>query len=61
MFKSFLKVPLLMGCALVGTVGLMGIIKKFCPEQFSKVEENSSEPNDSEFDVNEDNLEEDSQ
>lgn len=61
MFKTFLKVPLLMGCALVGTVGLMGIIKKICPEQFSKVEENSAEPNDSEFDVNEDNLEEDSQ
>ncbi len=61
MFKTFLEVPLIMGCALAGTVGLMGIIKKLCPEQFFKAEKNSADPNGNGFDVNEDNLEEDSQ
>lgn len=35
MIKIFL-VPVIMVCALVGTVGLIKVIKKFFPEEFDK-------------------------
>lgn len=34
MMKTILMVPVIMGCALVGTVGMIKAIKKFCPERF---------------------------
>lgn len=34
MLVKILMVPMIMGCALAGTVGLIKGIKKFCPEQF---------------------------
>lgn len=34
MIKLILSVPVIMGCALAGTVGMIKAIKKFCPDQF---------------------------
>lgn len=34
MLKTILMVPILMGCALVGTVGMIKVIKKVCPDRF---------------------------
>lgn len=36
MLIKIFMVPVIMGCALVGTVGLIKGIKRFCPEQFGK-------------------------
>ncbi len=36
MLKAIVSVPVIMGCALAGTVGLIKAIKHFCPEQFGK-------------------------
>lgn len=38
MLKTILSVPVIMGCALAGTVGLIQTIKHFCPHQFEKNE-----------------------
>lgn len=38
MLKAILSVPVIMGCALAGTVGMMKAIKHFCPDQFEKNE-----------------------
>lgn len=36
MLRMIIMVPVTMGCALVGTVGLIKLIKKFCPGQFDQ-------------------------
>lgn len=36
MVKAILSVPVIMGCALVGTIGMIKAIKHFCPDQFKK-------------------------
>ena len=36
MLVKILMVPVIMGCALAGTVGLIKGIKKICPEQFGE-------------------------
>lgn len=33
---QILMVPVIIGCAIAGTVGLIKGIKKFCPEQFGE-------------------------
>lgn len=38
MLKSILSVPVIMGCALAGTIGMINAIKHFCPDQFEKKE-----------------------
>lgn len=39
MWKTILSVPVIMGCALAGTVGMIKAIKRFCPDQFEKNED----------------------
>lgn len=34
MLKMIAMVPIIMGCALAGTVGMIKAIKKFCPNRF---------------------------
>ena len=34
--NTILSVPVIMGCALAGTFGIIKAIKKFCPDQFEK-------------------------
>ena len=41
MLLQILMVPVIMGCALAGTVGLIKGIKKFCPEQFREEKKSS--------------------
>ena len=36
MLKMIIMVPVTMGCALVGTVGLIKLIKKICPGPFDQ-------------------------
>ncbi len=38
MLKTILFVPLIMGCALAGTIGMIKAIKRFFPDQFDKNE-----------------------
>ena len=38
MLKTILSVPVIMGCALAGTVGVIKAIKRFCPGQFDERE-----------------------
>lgn len=35
MLKTIISVPVIMACALAGTVGLIKAIGKFCPEQMN--------------------------
>jgi hypothetical protein len=39
MIKMLFAVPVIMGCALAGTVGMIKAIKHFCPDQFEKNED----------------------
>lgn len=39
MIKMILAVPVIMGCALAGTVGMIKAIKHFCPDQFEENED----------------------
>ena len=39
MIQTILAVPVIMGCALAGTVGMIKAIKHFCPDQFEKNED----------------------
>ena len=43
MLKAILSVPVIMGCALAGTVGMIKAIRKFCPGQFEKNENGRGE------------------
>ena len=39
MIKMLFAVPVIMGCALAGTVGMIKAIKHFCPDQFEENED----------------------
>lgn len=43
MLKMIIMVPVIMGCALAGTVGMIKAIKKFCPDRFEDAKTNSNE------------------
>ena len=43
MLKTILSVPVIMGCALAGTVGMIKTIQRFYPDQFEKNEQNGKE------------------
>ncbi len=43
MWKTLLSVPVIMGCALAGTAGMIKAIKQFCPGQFEKNENGRDE------------------
>lgn len=43
MLKTIAMVPVIMGCALVGTVGMIKAIKKFCPDRFEHTKAKSNE------------------
>ena len=39
MWKAILSAPVIMGCALAGTIGMIKAIKRFCPDHFEKIED----------------------
>lgn len=43
MLKTLAMVPVVMGCALVGTVGMIKAIKKFAPDRFEDTKAQSKE------------------
>lgn len=43
MLKMIFRVPLIMGCALVGTIGMIKAIKKFCPKYFDDAKADADE------------------
>ena len=43
MLKSIAMVPVIMGCALVGTVGMIKAIQKFSPDRFEDTKTQSKD------------------
>lgn len=46
MLKMIAMVPVIMGCALGGTVGMIKAIKKFCPNRFEDAKTGSEDRED---------------